>query len=297
LSLGAHLAPRAASAEHRLAACIADCGAYDLYGAFLERLPGALARPFASGRPWARNAVAKLLRLLAGKPTAGWAVRRGLLVHGVDKPLDFVDALRDYTLAERAPDIPVEQTDCRIGIHLNGQRPIKRRRLAQGDLRRTIDERRDQPTRVAAVPTLRRPAKALRDDDLRHPPQEYSQRSAQPPASPDTADEPFPNHATSSEDTRLECRTTCERGRSDRLLLPRNVAASYRARLDRSKSSGSSAVDGERLDLHERVTAATVELEHGAVDPSGNDDREPVAGDARGRCLRMPAAVGGTNSR
>ncbi|MGA2758676.1 MAG: alpha/beta fold hydrolase [Solirubrobacteraceae bacterium] len=105
LSLGAHLAPRAASAEHRLAACIADCGAYDLYGAFLERLPGALARPFASGRPWARNAVAKLLQLLAGKPTAGWAVRRGLLVHGVDEPLDFVDALRDFTLAERAPDI------------------------------------------------------------------------------------------------------------------------------------------------------------------------------------------------
>src|SRR6202042_3634582 len=65
LSRGAHLAPRAASAEHRLAACVADCGAYDLYAAFLERLPGPLARPFASGRRWARKAVARLLRVLA----------------------------------------------------------------------------------------------------------------------------------------------------------------------------------------------------------------------------------------
>jgi dienelactone hydrolase len=105
LSLGAHLAPRAASGEHRLAACVADCGAYDLYAAFLERLPGPLAAPFASGRPWARNAVAKLLRLLERKPTAGWALRRGRLVHGVESPLAFVDALRDFTLAGRAADI------------------------------------------------------------------------------------------------------------------------------------------------------------------------------------------------
>jgi len=105
LSLGAHLAPRAASAEHRLAACIADCGAYDLYAAFLERVPSPLAGPFESGRPWARKAVAKLLQLLASKPTAGWALRRGLLVHAVDDPLDFVDALRDFTLAGRATSI------------------------------------------------------------------------------------------------------------------------------------------------------------------------------------------------
>jgi dienelactone hydrolase len=105
LSLGAHLAPRAVSSEHRVAACIADCGAYDLYAAFLERVPGALAGRFAGGRPWARNAVGTLLRVLARKPTAGWALRRGLLVHGVQDPLDFVDALRDFTLAGRAANI------------------------------------------------------------------------------------------------------------------------------------------------------------------------------------------------
>jgi dienelactone hydrolase len=38
-SLGAHLAPRAASAEHRLAACLADCGSYDLFDAALQQIP------------------------------------------------------------------------------------------------------------------------------------------------------------------------------------------------------------------------------------------------------------------
>jgi dienelactone hydrolase len=42
-SLGGYLAPRAASGEHRLAACIADCGSFDLHAAAIERIPGPLA--------------------------------------------------------------------------------------------------------------------------------------------------------------------------------------------------------------------------------------------------------------
>jgi pimeloyl-ACP methyl ester carboxylesterase len=103
LSLGAHLAPRAASAEHRLAACVADCGAYDLYAAFLERLPGPLASPLLRDRRLIRLVLARLLRLLARKPVAGWALRRGMLVHGVDDPLAYIDALRRFTLRGRAP--------------------------------------------------------------------------------------------------------------------------------------------------------------------------------------------------
>jgi alpha-beta hydrolase superfamily lysophospholipase len=105
LSLGAHLAPRAASHEHRLAACIADCGAYDLYAAFLTRLPPPLASRVAAGRHRARTAVGQLLKHVAKKPTAGWALRRGMLVHGVDDPLALLDAMRDYTLAGRAEKI------------------------------------------------------------------------------------------------------------------------------------------------------------------------------------------------
>ena len=109
LSLGAYLAPRAASAEHRVAACIADCGSYDLYAAAVERLPGPLAGGLAdaaAGRPGRRAALLRgLLELLERRPTAGWALRRGQLVHGVSGPLEYLLALRDYTLAGRAGSI------------------------------------------------------------------------------------------------------------------------------------------------------------------------------------------------
>jgi alpha-beta hydrolase superfamily lysophospholipase len=102
LSLGALLAPRAASAEHRLAACIADCGTYDLYAAFLERLPRPLASGVAAGRARARRLTASLMKLVMRKPTAGWALRRGMLVHGVEDPLALIDAMREFTLQGRA---------------------------------------------------------------------------------------------------------------------------------------------------------------------------------------------------
>jgi pimeloyl-ACP methyl ester carboxylesterase len=109
LSLGGYLAPRAASAEHRIAACIADCGAYDLYAAAMERLPGPLAGGLAdaaAGRPSRRATLLRgLLELLERRPTAGWSLRRGQLVHGVSGPLEYLIALRGYTLAGRAGSI------------------------------------------------------------------------------------------------------------------------------------------------------------------------------------------------
>jgi alpha-beta hydrolase superfamily lysophospholipase len=105
MSLGAHLAPRAAAHEPRLAACIADCGASDLYEAFLARLPPPLARGFAAGRPRVRLVVGRLLEHKAAKPTAGWVLRRGMLVHGVQDPLALVDAMRAFTLAGHAEHI------------------------------------------------------------------------------------------------------------------------------------------------------------------------------------------------
>jgi alpha-beta hydrolase superfamily lysophospholipase len=105
LSLGAHLAPRAASEEHRLAACVADCGSYDLYGGFLDRLPGPLASPQVIGRRRVRRTLARILERQAAKPIAGWVLRRGMLVHGVDSPLAYIDSMRAFTLEGRAPNI------------------------------------------------------------------------------------------------------------------------------------------------------------------------------------------------
>ena len=105
LSLGAHLAPRAASAEHRLAACVADCGAYDLFAAAMARIPGFLAGGITGGRPLAAAVLRRVLQSLAGRPTAGWALRRGQLVHGAASPVDYLLALRPYSLAGHAAAI------------------------------------------------------------------------------------------------------------------------------------------------------------------------------------------------
>ena len=105
LSLGARLAPRAASGEGRLAACIADCGSYDLYEAALERMPTPLAQGLRDGKWWARLVIRPILQVLVRKPTAGWALRRGMLVHGVARPLAYLDSLREFTLRGHAERI------------------------------------------------------------------------------------------------------------------------------------------------------------------------------------------------
>jgi alpha-beta hydrolase superfamily lysophospholipase len=105
LSLGGYLAPRAASAEHRLAACIADCGSFDLFASALDRMPGPLAAGFAAARPRATAVLGRILSVLERKPTAGWALRRGQLAHGVTSPVRYLNTLREFTLAGRAGQI------------------------------------------------------------------------------------------------------------------------------------------------------------------------------------------------
>lgn len=105
LSLGGFLAPRAAADEHRLAACVADCGSFDMYAAALERMPARLAAGLQAGKRSARVLLGLVLRNLAAKPTAGWALRRGMLVHGAASPLAYMEALRDYSLVGHAERI------------------------------------------------------------------------------------------------------------------------------------------------------------------------------------------------
>jgi hypothetical protein len=78
----------------------------------LERMPSFLAAGFRERRPRATKLVARILRKVAAKPTAGWALRRGQLVHGVDGPLGYLDALRDYTLEPYAPKIECPTLVC-----------------------------------------------------------------------------------------------------------------------------------------------------------------------------------------
>ena len=105
LSLGAHLAPRAASTEHRLAACIADCGSFDLYAGALARVPGPLAEGLEDPHGVKGRALEAVLGLLARQPTGGWALRRGMLVHGVDSPLAYLRSLKEFSLVGHAEQI------------------------------------------------------------------------------------------------------------------------------------------------------------------------------------------------
>ena len=72
-SFGGYLAPRAATAEHRLAACISDCGPYDSLAATLARIPAPLRHQFPDGNAVVLRLLTEALDVVAGKPTAGWA--------------------------------------------------------------------------------------------------------------------------------------------------------------------------------------------------------------------------------
>jgi pimeloyl-ACP methyl ester carboxylesterase len=98
LSLGGYLAPRAATAERRLAACVSDCGPYDVFDAVARRLPGFLARQLPGGSPTPLRLLDRLVRAVMSKPTAGWAMRRNLMVHGLIDPLDYFRIAPQYSL-------------------------------------------------------------------------------------------------------------------------------------------------------------------------------------------------------
>ncbi len=94
-------APRAATAEHRIAACVSDCGPYDLLDASLRRLPGPMAKQIVGGTPRGRAVVAGLLDRIQARPSLGWALRRNRLVHQVDDPMAFFEIASDYSLRGR----------------------------------------------------------------------------------------------------------------------------------------------------------------------------------------------------
>jgi pimeloyl-ACP methyl ester carboxylesterase len=98
LSFGGYLAPRAATGEHRLAACVSDCGPYDLFDTTLRRIPGPLARQVPDGNPTILRILDRLLKIVMSKPTAGWALRRNLMVHGLSEPRDYLRMAPKYSL-------------------------------------------------------------------------------------------------------------------------------------------------------------------------------------------------------
>ncbi|TDN92072.1 alpha/beta fold hydrolase [Microbacterium sp. BK668] len=111
-SLGGFLAPRAASGEHRLAACIADANFYDLFDAVLDRLPMPVRAQIPDGNEAAVAIVQSRMDKLMKKPTEGWSLRRGLYVNGVGSMMDYVRDARRYTLKGLADRITCPTLIC-----------------------------------------------------------------------------------------------------------------------------------------------------------------------------------------
>ncbi len=111
LSWGGYLAPRAATGEHRLAACIADPGQYDLLEALKRQIP--LPPDLRDRLP---NVDPALLQPILGQmmnhPRMAWAMKRAMLVHGVSSPFEYLRVSAAYTLAGLAQQITCPTLVC-----------------------------------------------------------------------------------------------------------------------------------------------------------------------------------------
>lgn len=100
-SMGGELAPRAAAFEHRLAACVAFDGVYDLGLTVTADFPGTRAEAEAALRAEsAPEADAMIAQLMAGNPNIRWAATHGQYVMGADSPRAFFASYLDYSLAD-----------------------------------------------------------------------------------------------------------------------------------------------------------------------------------------------------
>jgi alpha-beta hydrolase superfamily lysophospholipase len=107
-SLGGYLALRAASSEHRLAACIADPGTDGMWTGFVEMAKQAgLPQKVVDALPRAsQDTLAALRAGIDASPHAKWGVmKRGFWVNGADNLGDWLEAVAPFTLSDRARDI------------------------------------------------------------------------------------------------------------------------------------------------------------------------------------------------
>ncbi|HEY1812682.1 MAG TPA: hypothetical protein VGG74_10080 [Kofleriaceae bacterium] len=96
-SFGGYLVPRAAAGDPRIAACVLDPAQLGLFQAARARipLPASVKAQLPGGPRWAISLLRFVLSRRARQLTAGWALRRGMLVHGVASPWDYlVDTAR-----------------------------------------------------------------------------------------------------------------------------------------------------------------------------------------------------------
>jgi alpha-beta hydrolase superfamily lysophospholipase len=104
-SLGGHLAPRAASGEHRLAACIADPGLWSMTSgmrAFCEKL-GLPAEAAANPADMEQPLLDKMWQAISADRKLRWTIiQRGFWANGAENLREFLRCIASFTLDGRA---------------------------------------------------------------------------------------------------------------------------------------------------------------------------------------------------
>lgn len=107
-SLGGHLAPRAASGEHRLAACIADPAQFcvaDGFRGYMMKL-GATREAAMRLSELDQGLLDRMMAIVEGDRVLRWSVvQRGFWVNGVDTLRDYLRQVESFTLAGRIENI------------------------------------------------------------------------------------------------------------------------------------------------------------------------------------------------
>ncbi len=119
VSFGGYLAPRAASADPRVAALIADPGQRSLFEEMQRRLPAFVARRLMNEGGIVSRLLERVLDRRLRHVSKGWALRRGLMVHGVRRPLDYLRLTAAYRVerpdAIRCPTLICAAEDDEVG--------------------------------------------------------------------------------------------------------------------------------------------------------------------------------------
>jgi pimeloyl-ACP methyl ester carboxylesterase len=95
-SWGGYLAPRAATAEHRLAAVIADAAQYTPGSRVLAFIPEEYRENPTESQLDDLNE--QLLAQMETSPFLKFALERGMLTHGFDRPIDYIFGYSAYTI-------------------------------------------------------------------------------------------------------------------------------------------------------------------------------------------------------
>ena len=103
ISMGGYLAARAASFEHRIAACILNNGVFDGYDAIASTFPKSLLTAIENGNTEVVNTVINIL--IESDPNIRFNMKHGMWTAGVNTPFELIQRSKNYTIKNIAQNI------------------------------------------------------------------------------------------------------------------------------------------------------------------------------------------------